>query len=345
MLYTCPSCGAGMTYDADVHSLKCMSCGNTFEQAPASDRIDSPAASCANCGAPIENAEKKLTYHCEYCDSWMLLDTNITYQGLTPQKIVPPNSGRGRALEKIRTAFDNIAFMPDDFLYPEDDRCIKGEYVPFFLYDVEGEGRAVYECENTTSWDSGKTTYTKHDIYRVVREYRARYRDVPIDASDRINDRIIDRVAPFDRSDEREGLPKEILPGYEMSVFDKPPDSEEYYERSNAWTRDSSEDRILSSVRGYDSVNRVESGYSSRNTASTYAFFPVYEYNYVYGSKTGDPEKDRKRSYTIYVNGTNDRVSGRVPISWWKLNLHFIVEGVCTVVSVAAIAGILRMIL
>jgi hypothetical protein len=168
---------------------------------------------------------------------------------------------------------------------------------------------------------------------------------VPIDASDRINDRIIDRVAPFDRSDEREGLPKEILPGYEMSVFDKPPDSEEYYERSNAWTRDSSEDRVLSSVRGYDSVNRVESGYSSRNTASTYAFFPVYEYNYVYGSKTGDPEKDRKRSYTIYVNGTNDRVSGRAPISWWKLNLHFIVEGLCTVVSVAAIAGILRMIL
>lgn len=343
MLYTCPSCGAGMTYDADIHSLHCLSCGNTFEQAPVSSQTDAASAFCANCGAPVEGAEKKLTYHCPYCDSWMLIDSNITYQGLTPQKIVPPNSGKAKALEKIRNAFDNIAFMPDDFLYPENDKGITGEYVPFFLYDVEAEGHTAFECENTSSWDSGNTTYTKHDIYRVVRDYRANYREVPVDASDRIDDHIIDRIAPFDRSDEREGLPKEILPGYEMSVFDKPPDSEEYLDRSSVWTRESSEDRVLQSVRGYDSVKQVENDFSSRTTGSTYAFYPIYEYNYTYGSNTGNPEKDQKKNYTIYVNGTNDRVSGRAPIAWWKLNLHFIIEGVCAALSLAAIAGIIRL--
>ncbi|MCR5304561.1 MAG: hypothetical protein K6E33_08375 [Lachnospiraceae bacterium] len=343
MLYTCPNCGAGMVYDADAHSLKCESCGNLYESAPETGQEDRPGASCSNCGAPIENAEKKITYFCPYCSSWMLLDSNIVHEGLSPQKILPPNSGKAKALEKIRTAFDGIAFMPDDFLYPENTSGIKGEYVPFFLYEVEAGGTMVFDCENTTSWDSGNTTYTKHDIYRATRTYQAKYVDVPIDASDRVEDRVIDRIAPFDRTDEREGLPKNILPGYEMSVFDKPPDSEEYDQRSGVWAKESAEDVVMDSVMHFDSVKLAQEQFSSKNTKSTYAFFPIYEYNYTYGSSTGDPEKDKKKQYTIYVNGTNDRVSGRVPISYFKLNLHFIIEAVCAVVGVAAIAGILRL--
>ena len=329
MLSKCSNCGSSREYDPEKKKLVCPNCKSEAEEIAVKDRTEN---TCPECGAPQENADKKVTYRCPYCHNWIILENKLEGP-YSVKKIMPFTMGRKKAMGNMKTAFDNIPFMPNDFISSEREKDLKGVYVPFFLYDVEAKGEYKYTGEMLNSWDTGNTTYTKHDVYDIDRPYSGVV-SAPIDASDEINDDIVDALAPFDNGDMEEFNTK-YLPGFEMHIFDKNPDSEEYKKRAIDWADVTVQDALEDSVTGFTGIG-ISSKQGDLNIKEhAYTYRPLYVYDYKYG----------KKSYQVYLNGTNDRVSGIAPIDKKKLTAHYIFEIVCAIIGAVSLVQIFALLI
>jgi len=332
MLYTCNSCGASMVYDPDRKSLYCPQCGSLSNQMSGSGV--SMKMECPNCGAAFENADRRLVYQCPYCSSWMSVDANLAAED-APVRITPFTFGRKKARESILDAFDRIPFLPDNFLRDQEGSDIDAVYAPFWLYTMEGKGDYEYTGEKQHTHHHGSTVITDHDVYELTRSVRYRFDEVTVDAMDALDDETIDAALPYDRSLAKPMDPV-YLAGTESWLPDKGKDAEEYTGRAYRWAMDSvdaKEQELTSGYMGLKNIKR-ERTLSPDPDETKIVLLPVYRYEYR-GFGT----------HRIYMNGTSGRMAGNAPCDKGKVIFHYLFEAVCTVVSAAAVAGILGVLL
>ena len=332
MLYSCNSCGASMVYDPEKHSLVCPQCGskrNNMPEGTASMKME-----CPNCGAAFEDAQKKLVCQCPYCSSWVSLDANLAADN-APVKITPFTFGKKAARKKIKDAFDRIPFLPDSFLKDQEGNDIDALYAPFWLYTMEGTGRYDYTGEIQHSSHMGLTTVTEHKVYDVHRVVDYTYCAIPVDAMDKLDDRTIDAALPYDRSLAKDMDPI-YLAGTQACLPDKEKDEEEYISRARQWALESVDDRENTLTSKFESlkVRNHERTMENDPTKTEGVLLPVYRYEYK-GFGT----------HRIYMNGTSGRMSGNAPCDRGKVLFHYLVEAACTVISAAAIVGMLGVLL
>ena len=332
MLYSCNSCGASMVYEPEKHSLVCPQCGskrNNMPEGTASMKME-----CPNCGAAFEDAQKKLVCQCPYCSSWVSLDANLAADN-APVKITPFTFGKKAAREKIKDAFDRIPFLPDSFLKDQEGNDIDALYAPFWLYTMEGTGRYDYTGEIQHSSHMGLTTVTEHKVYDVHRVVDYTYCAIPVDAMDKLDDRTIDAALPYDRSLAKDMNPI-YLAGTQACLPDKEKDEEEYISRARQWALESVDDRENTLTSKFESlkVRNHERTMENDPTKTEGVLLPVYRYEYK-GFGT----------HRIYMNGTSGRMSGNAPCDRGKVLFHYLVEAACTVISAAAIVGMLGVLL
>lgn len=332
MLYSCNSCGASMVYDPEKHSLVCPQCGskrNNMPEGTASMKME-----CPNCGAAFEDAQKKLVCQCPYCSSWVSLDANLAAEN-APVKITPFTFGKKAAREKIKDAFDQIPFLPDSFLKDQEGNDIDALYAPFWLYTMEGTGRYDYTGEIQHSSHMGLTTVTEHKVYDVHRVVDYSFCAIPVDAMDKLDDRTIDAALPYDRSLAKDMDPI-YLAGTQACLPDKEKDEEEYISRARQWALESVDDRENTLTSKFESlkVRNHERTMENDPTKTEGVLLPVYRYEYK-GFGT----------HRIYMNGTSGRMSGNAPCDRGKVLFHYLVEAACTVISAAAIVGMLGVLL
>ena len=332
MLYSCNSCGASMVYDPEKHSLVCPQCGskrNNMPEGTASMKME-----CPNCGAAFEDAQKKLVCQCPYCSSWVSLDANLAAEN-APVKITPFTFGKKAAREKIKDAFDRIPFLPDSFLKDQEGNDIDALYAPFWLYTMEGTGRYDYTGEIQHSSHMGLTTVTEHKVYDVHRVVDYSSCAIPVDAMDKLDDRTIDAALPYDRSLAKDMNPI-YLAGTQACLPDKEKDEEEYISRARQWALESVDDRENTLTSKFESlkVRNHERTMENDPTKTEGVLLPVYRYEYK-GFGT----------HRIYMNGTSGRMSGNAPCDRGKVLFHYLVEAACTVISAAAIVGMLGVLL
>ena len=328
MLYRCDSCGASMVYDPDRHALVCPQCGRTQETMPAAQTA-SGRGECPNCGAAFEGAERRLVYQCPYCSSWMTVDENLK-DPEAPAKITPFSFGKKAAREKIRDAFDRIPFLPDSFLKDPDGKDIEALYAPFWMYEMTGQGDYDYRGERQSSYKHGRTTTTNHDVYDIHRSVQAVFHGVPVDAMDSLEDGTIDAALPFDPHLAQDMDPV-YLAGTNSYLPDKPKEIGEYQERAKEWALEAMDEKEHGLTGSYVALKNKKRERSVRADldASEGVLLPVYRYEYKgFGN------------HKIYMNGTSGRMSGDAPCDKGKVLLHYLIEAVCTVVSAAAVIGI-----
>lgn len=331
MLYTCNSCGASMIYDPEKKALVCPQCGSSQD---SMTRTVSMKMECPNCGAAFEGAERKLVCQCPYCASWVSVDANLSGQN-APVKITPFTFGKKTARQKILEAFDQIPFLPDSFLKDQEGNDIDALYAPFWLYTMEGTGQYDYTGEIQHSHRMGSTVTTHHEVYDIHRSVQYRFSEIPVDAMDDLDDRIIDAALPYERSLSREMDPI-YLAGTESYLPDKEKNEEEYLARARAWALESVDDREDTLTSRYVSMKTKlhERTMETDPESAEGVLLPVYRYEYK-GLGT----------HRIYMNGTSGRMSGNAPCDRKKVIFHYLVEAVCTVVSAAAIVGMLGVLL
>ena len=321
-----------MVYDPEKHSLVCPQCGskrNNMPEGTASMKME-----CPNCGAAFEDAQKKLVCQCPYCSSWVSLDANLAADN-APVKITPFTFGKKAAREKIKDAFDRIPFLPDSFLKDQEGNDIDALYAPFWLYTMEGTGRYDYTGEIQHSSHMGLTTVTEHKVYDVHRVVDYTYCAIPVDAMDKLDDRTIDAALPYDRSLAKDMNPI-YLAGTQACLPDKEKDEEEYISRARQWALESVDDRENTLTSKFESlkVRNHERTMENDPTKTEGVLLPVYRYEYK-GFGT----------HRIYMNGTSGRMSGNAPCDRGKVLFHYLVEAACTVISAAAIVGMLGVLL
>lgn len=320
MIYKCKNCGSNAVYNAEKGRMICPNClsEDSGEVVEAQDM-----AKCVMCGADLELKDYESALKCSHCGTWQIVSERIVGD-FKPHLLIPFRVGKERATEILRKEFKSRMFTPKDFLSESSLEELQGSYVPFWLFDYDGE--YDYEAVGTKirTWRSGDTEYTETSRYRIVRELSMDFERIPADASLVMEDSVMDLMEPYEYKELTEFDPF-FLSGFNSEVYND--EADKFEPRAKGKARNAAEECLQSTVSGYTTVNSVKKELRLNLKDTNYALFPVWIYTYRF----------RGKNYKFYINGQTGKVVGKSPVSIGSVAA----VAVSLFASVAATAGLL----
>lgn len=346
----CPNCGAPLFFNAETENWKCNYCDSMFnleqlsnynnasnakyneepgeiEYSTTNENIEFVNYTCENCGAQIVADEQTTATFCVYCGNTAILKNKLSGE-FAPDLIIPFKKAKKTATEAFKGLSKCRPLMPKGFNDEKNIEKIRGVYIPFWLYDMSIAGTLNYNAQKITSWTRGDTVYTKTDTYHVVRDGVMSYQKIPMDASTRFDNNIMNSIEPFDY----QGL-KNYNHAYLSGFL-----AEKYDDDENKIREEVTKRAINSTITQMDSTLRL---YSSKmitlNTLApssinkSYALLPVWMVNVKYNNK----------QYIFAMNGQTGKFIGDIPIDKKKA----IIIGLITFLVTFAIVIIISIIL
>lgn len=342
--YKCPACGAPLAFDADSGKVKCDNCGKDFTAEKLIDAQDNGAQTtefdwgdykrtlnreamtgtlvykCQSCGAELETDENTASVTCPYCNNNVVITERVS-GGLKPNYVIPFAFTKKELPEKLNAFFGNKKYLPDNFINDNVVGKATGIYVPFWLFDCEVGGRVNYNATRSNVINTPKETITETSFYLLQREGTMTFENVPVDASVRMDNDLMDSIEPYDYS---KMIPFEeaYLSGYVADRFDSDPDAE--LPRANKRTIQSTLDAMNGTTGGFLSVTQRSNSLKLNRADVKYALLPVYVLNCEYEGKT----------YRYAINGQTGKVVGELPVCKKKINKKFFANfGIAAAIS------------
>ena len=131
-----------------------------------------------------------------FCDSPAIMMNQ--FKGvLRPDYVIPFQLNKKAAKEAFLRHLTGKKLLPNIFKNDKHISDIKGVYVPFWLYDATVNASA--EFDGTKETDQGDST--KIDHFKVTRSGTMSFKHIPVDASTRMEDDLMDSIEPFDSKD------------------------------------------------------------------------------------------------------------------------------------------------
>lgn len=317
-----------MVYDPEQKKLVCPYCGSSREDMPQGKETDGRI--CPSCGAALSNTERALVTVCPYCGTWLSIDPNLKAAD-APRKIMPFAFGKKHARDQVISAFDNVPFLPKNFLADPEGRDIQALYAPFWLYPTEFRGHYTYKAELTLPRGGG----TEHQKYNLTRDTYARFSGIPVDAMESLEDSTIDAAVGGDVKD-LEDFDPVYLSGTDAELPEKPARDPQYQQRAVDWAFMSADAKAENFTQGYTSVTQTGHDRQYRLDAAKAdpVLLPVYRYEYTGFGK-----------HKIYIDGHSGTMSGDAPCDKKRVMLHYLIEMICAGICLAAIVGIVGVLL
>ena len=78
---------------------------------------------------------------------------------------------------------------------------VTGVYVPFWVFSGDVKGTLGYKAQTSSSSRSGDYIITQTNHYQLVRDAALSFDNLPVDASGRIDDRLMDSLEPFNTAE------------------------------------------------------------------------------------------------------------------------------------------------
>ncbi len=315
LVYKCTSCGGELVLEEGKKQLVCGHCGNSIDmfKADTCEREvienvntrdkwleDTVKLGCPSCGSRIYSEKNAITATCRYCSTQMVILEQIEDE-LCPDKFIAFRIGEEEVTNKIRAY---VKAMDDDV--DLSDGKLEGMYVPFWLYDFCGEADITGICRR----DGAK--------YYARREGKIILNKVPLDASLKMPNKLIDDILPY-KYEELYDFQRGALAGYSADKYDLRYDEmqKRLYEKVDAFTNDVLKDKMTQALQDLSVVHQYTSGtrydffstydkaevktYTARTYMSDvyYALLPVWYYTF-----TKDGVK-----YRFLVNGQTGRLA------------------------------------
>lgn len=327
--YKCKHCLAELAFNPATQKWDCEYCKSSFvleelsdiEQSfeeninrvqvkPAEESTDVKegmvAYQCPNCGAEILADKETSATFCLYCKHPTVIPQQFKGD-FRPQYVVPFMKTKEEAIAEFENLLRKKRFASKDFKDKKTISEIKGIYVPFWLYNVLAKGNANYNCENVQTSRSGNTETTKTDYYTAFRDMEISFGQIPIDASEKMENSLMTSIEPYDYS-----KLVQFSPSYLAGFF-----SEKYTtDKKDAEQR--AQERAKNSFLGYmdgtlnySVVSRVSQNVNCVDTTNEYALLPVYVITVKYKGKP----------YLYAINGQTGKIAGNVPIHFPKVAL------------------------
>ena len=299
----CEFCGC--EFDVDENSDENLIQGFDFREfydgVKQDDCENLPIYYCKSCGAEIIAANEEASLTCPYCTNKIVLSNKVSGKfrpdGIIPFKI--PQSELKRHLDEF---YKDKKLLPKNFFSQSKLEKVTGIYVPFWLFSGTLEGTFTFSGNKSKSSIQGDYTITETSTYDIERQGYVTFEDIPLDASEKIDDALMDSVLPYDFS-KIKNFNYQYLAGFAADRFDVPGKS----------LQKRAEDRMIQTASkisyakvssGYSNVRMKKSNLKATDVKVKYILLPVYLFSIKYGGN----------KYEFSINGQNGKVVGNLPI-------------------------------
>jgi uncharacterized CHY-type Zn-finger protein len=334
--YTCPCCGGGLHFGEYNQRMRCPYCDNTFsideileyniQLDPSGDPDfqweESTTESwseaeqenlvnfvCPSCGGEIVTEETTAATFCPYCDNPTILPGRVA-GGLKPDGVIPFKTSREDAKAAFLKLCKGKPLLPKFFTEEQRVEKITGMYVPFWLYDCGGDFRGHYMATRIKRWSDFNYNYTRTEYYHVARSAEAEFNSIPMDASKKMDNAIMESIEPFDYS-QAVDFETAYLSGFLADKYDV--ESAEGQERIRQRVNASINDLVGDTILGYATVVPMSRQLNIRHSKAKYVLLPVWMLHTKYKDKT----------YVFAMNGQTGKMTGSFPICPKRTALWF----------------------
>lgn len=264
---------------------------------------------CNNCGAIILAGKDTTATLCSFCGSPVVLTDRLSGK-LAPAKVIPFRITREDAQARFKKWCKNGRFTPNSFRQADRVKNITGIYVPFWLFDMNGNGDVDATCTRVRSYTRGQYRTTETSYFHVYRKFNVHYIKVPVDASEKMNDDLMDKLEPYSYSDLKTfELP--YLSGFLAEKYNYT-DSDLYpriHDRITAYIND----YIQSTLTGYTTTRINRKDVHIKPINAFYTLLPVWMVCYDY--------KDSEHIFAM--NGQTGKIVGKPPLDKGKIAKWF----------------------
>ncbi|WP_099467072.1 zinc ribbon domain-containing protein [Konateibacter massiliensis] len=305
LVYKCPNCGSNMVFDSESQQLVCPHCQtiksvDEMETREQEDQMEVKSYHCPSCGAELVTDMTTTATFCNYCGNSTLMEDRIIQA--RPSMVIPFSVSKEEAKAAYLKWCRKGLLTPKSFVSRNTIEKISGIYVPFWLYDYDTEVSLRADCTRVRVERRGDTEYTHTDHYDVYREVATTYNRVPADASEKMEDGIMDKLEPFNY---------ESLKPFEMPYLSG------FLSEKYSYTDKDLGERVEKRISGYASAaaRGTISGYattsilyeniSMNRRSAKYVLLPVWILNYRYAGK----------NFIFAMNGQTGKVVGDLPVS------------------------------
>ncbi len=341
----CPSCGAPLQFDPERGKLVCRNCGSIQDIPEDSDKVEEvsldgldftalteqatdeaaqalPVYNCVSCGAEVIAPAEQIATTCPYCGNNIVLTDKVTGK-LRPDALIPFHIDAKQLPDALQKFYKGKALLPKNFFSESSLSKVTGVYVPFWIFGGRLDGMLRFQGTTSSTSRQGDylVTHTRH--YQLRRNVDLSFRNVPVDASGRIADDLMDSLEPFDISDARP-FDMRYLAGFTADRFDQA--KGDMAERAKSRMIASAECAAKSTLYGYSGVYRTGGSLRAQLHAQ-YMLLPVYLFSILYGGK----------SYDFAVNGQTGKVVGTLPVSRSVSMRYFLLRMAAASAAVAAV--------
>ena len=302
MIFKCNNCGGNIVYNPEKRAMHCEHCDGIDTESEVPGGVMS---SCVNCGAPVYVDEFNSASKCEHCGTYCIFEERIRGE-YKPHLVVPFQLSKEMAKKVLMEKFEKNLFLPGDFLSKKMLQKIEGIYVPYWMYDYDANYNYRGIGKKIRKWVSGNTEYTEVSTYTIYRNMDIDFDKIPVDASNRMNDRTMDLLEPYDYN-ALEEFKEKYMSGFLGEMYNQPADVLEPRAKEKAQKY---ADRLLANtITGYDTVTPTERDLRLDKKATNYSLLPLWYYSYRFKDKV----------YDYYINGQTGKVSGKAPIAVSKV--------------------------
>ncbi|MDE7298234.1 MAG: hypothetical protein K2N94_05325 [Lachnospiraceae bacterium] len=280
---------------------------------------------CQNCGAVVITTADTAATHCSFCGAPVVLGDRLSGE-LAPAKIIPFTIGKEQAQEEFRKWCGGGKLTPRDFMTADRIKSITGMYVPFWLYDMGGTGEADCTATRVRTYTRGDYIYTETKYYHVYRRVSMAYCMVPADASEKMDDTLMDCLEPFP-SDQMKDFKLPYLAGYLAEKYNY--NDEQLLPRVMKRVNSYAEAYLQSTIQGYTSVTWNRKSIDLKKVNARYTLLPVWMVCYDY----------RDKEHVFAMNGQTGKIVGSPPLSAGRIAAWFtgISAGVFALLRVIAL--------
>lgn len=305
MNFQCKNCSANMVFSPEKQRIYCPFCeGVDCEEQKGDDSL----TTCPSCGGALEVGEFTSATQCPSCGNFIILDKRVSDQ-YRPNRVIPFKLSKKDAVGALEEEFKDRIFTPSSFLSEKTLVDMKGYYVPFFMYDYHVDSRYVCDATQTRSWREGNYDCTETSYYKLYREMKADYDNVPVDASEMMPDTTMDLLEPFDYQLLTDFDPR-VMSGFLGETYNM--SAEELAERADSKTAKSAGTIMMDSMSKFTLSKPDVDKLTLTRGETEFALLPVWKYTYTHGG----------RYYEFYVNGQSGKVIGKTPISKAKVFIY-----------------------
>lgn len=321
--YKCPSCGSDMAFDSTSGMLHCDNCGRNEnieameadkksgqnKETPYLNNEDITEYHCNNCGAVLITDKDTTATTCSFCGAGVVITDRLS-GAFAPAKVIPFAINKEQAQAAFKKWCKKGRLTPKGFMSADRIKSITGLYVPFWLYDLNGKGEADATCTRVRTYERGEYIYTETDYYHVFRQVDLNYVKIPVDASEKMNDDLMDKLEPYHYNDLKDfNMP--YLAGYIAEKYNY--DDKALFPRVKARGDGYVRSYLRSTIHGYTSTTYNNENINLRQKNAWYALFPVWMVCYDY----------KKSEHTFAMNGQTGKIVGKPPLSSGKIAAWF----------------------